>query len=143
MTAPAGAPAAVAAAGVLAAAAYAWWATGLDPFHRTAYVAVGLPVAAVSLLALLPRQAPALTATPAPPWRRFGTAPWLALLLAAAGVEAAGLALGGRSASWPTLSDTVDHLLRWHGGRFVLFLAWLAAGLLLAAGARRRAGAGA
>jgi hypothetical protein len=107
---------------------------GLTPFHTSAYVSVAIPVACVAVVALVPARS-ATRAAPGWPWRQ--ALPWLALLVAAAGVEAAGLALGGRSNTVPTLSDIVDHLLRWHGERFVLFAFWLALGVLLARSARR------
>jgi hypothetical protein len=122
---------------VLAAAggAYSWWATGLVPFHAVSYVAVALPAVLVGAAALLPRRA----------CRQAGDAPsapgalaWAALLVAAAALEAAALAVGGRSTRLPTLSDVADHLLRWHGERFVLFAAWLVLGAVLVRSARRR-----
>jgi hypothetical protein len=42
------------------------------------------------------------------------------------GIEAAGLALGGKSAQVPTISTVVDHAIAWHFVRFVLFAGWLA-----------------
>ena len=45
-----------------------------------------------------------------------------------AGLEAVGLALGGRSADVPTLSTVVDHALGWHLTRLLLFVGWLLIG---------------
>ncbi len=118
------------AAGVVAAALAAWWATGLPPFTITAYVAVGLPVAA--LLAVVVGRSLGLGHSMANPGRATVTLrsvfPWLVLLALGLGLEALGLALGGRSAGVPTLSTVVDHALAWHGLRFVLFCGWLALG---------------
>jgi hypothetical protein len=52
--------------------------------------------------------------------------PWVALLALAVGLEAAGLALGGRSTTVPTVSTVIDRTMVWHISRFVLFAAWLA-----------------
>jgi hypothetical protein len=122
---------------VVAAAggAYAWWATGVAPFQTSSYVTVAIPALLVGAAAFVPRRVR----------RQSGDAPstpgalvWAALLVAAAGLEAAGLALGGRSARIPTLSDVVDHVLRWHGERFVLFALWLVLGALIVRSARHR-----
>jgi hypothetical protein len=113
-------------AALAAVAAYAWWAAGLPPFTAASYTAVALPVAALALAACL---LPTPARTPRAggrPW--YGPLPWAVLLVAVLSLEAAGLALGGRSSTVPTLSTVVDHALAWHGVRFVLFLAWLALG---------------
>jgi hypothetical protein len=120
--------------GVLAAvAAYSWWATGLAPFTTSSYVAVFLPVAGLATAAcVLPSPSRSASRSDRPgrpggsPWYR--ALPWVALLVVAFALEAAGLALGGRSSAVPTLSTVVDHALAWHAVRFVLFLAWLAFG---------------
>jgi hypothetical protein len=135
-------------AGAVAAALAAWWATGLPPFSITAYVAVGLPAAA--LLAVVVGRSLGLGHSMAKPGRAIFTLrsvfPWLVLLALGLGLETLGLALGGRSAGVPTLSTVVDHALAWHGLRFVLFCGWLALGwvpaLRWAFGARRRDNAG-
>ena len=115
-------------AGAAAAATAAWWVTGLSPFTITAYVAVGLPVAA--LVAVVVGHSFGLGHSTVKPWPATlrSVFPWLALLALGLGLEALGLALGGRSASVPTLSTVVDHALAWHGLRFVLFCGWLATG---------------
>ncbi|HXQ90687.1 MAG TPA: hypothetical protein VN768_03945 [Acidimicrobiales bacterium] len=119
----------------VAVAAYCWWSTGLRPFTVPAYAAVGLPVVALAVVAAATRgawrrathgSAPGRTKTPNLGLRRV--LPWTVLLAAAAGLEGAGLALGGRSSSVPTLSTVVDHALAWHVVRFVMFAAWLAVG---------------
>jgi hypothetical protein len=125
------------AAGVVGAAgvvAYAWWATGLQPFTTSAYVAVGLPVAGLAVVAVVGRPGSRFAGGAAVDARGVGrlqlrsTFPWVVLLLLAVGLEVAGLALGGRSAEVPTLSTVIDHALGWHGVRLALFLGWLAVG---------------
>jgi hypothetical protein len=123
---------------VVGIAVYAWWAAGLAPFTTAAYVAVALPVAALATAALLVPTGPlpvrsvrSVGAPGAPvaqgrPWYR--ALPWAGPLAVAVGLEVAGLALGGRSSTVPTLSTVVDHALAWQAVRFVLFLAWLALG---------------
>ncbi len=118
-------------AGAVAAALAGWWVTGLRPFTITAYVAVGLSVAPLVVVAVAvrtrrlghsietPRDA---TITPG------SVFPWVVLGALGIGLEGLGLALGGRSAGVPTLSTVIDHALVWHGLRFVLFCGWLAAG---------------
>lgn len=116
--------------GVLVAATYAWFATGVRPFGSGAYTYVALP----SLVALgflidtevRRRASPNRNVTRSLPIAN--AAPWLAVLAAAVALEAVGLALGGRSTSVPTLSTTVDHLLVTHAVRWLLFVAWLAVG---------------
>jgi hypothetical protein len=116
------------------AAAYAWWATGIRPFGRSADVAIAIP-AALLVVAAWWQPAPlgagtgglgetrAGESTP-----RHGALLWVVLGLAAVGLEVAGLALGGRSRSVPTLSTVADQALAWHATRWLVFLLWLAAG---------------
>jgi hypothetical protein len=54
--------------------------------------------------------------------------PWLLVALVATGFEGLGLALGGRSATVPTMSTVIDHALAWHALRLVLFCGWLLIG---------------
>jgi hypothetical protein len=107
---------------------------GLTPFRTSAYLSIAIPVVVVAVVALAP-VGPAAATRPGWPWRQ--AVPWLALFVAAVVLEVAGLAIGGRSQTLPTLSDVVDHLLRWHAERFVLFAGWLALGVLIARAARR------
>ncbi|MGO8869830.1 MAG: hypothetical protein ACLQPH_00245 [Acidimicrobiales bacterium] len=120
----------VAAFGGAVVLAYAWWATGVPPFTNGAYAAVGIPVLALALLVVVgrPGDHPPGSRSAAPTGRVGGSLPWLALALVALSLEAAGLALGGRSTAVPTLSTVVDHALAWHAVRFALFCGWLAAG---------------
>jgi len=118
--------------GVLVAVTYAWWATGIAPFTALSYVLVAVPVTALvasyaAMGALSPHRGDI-----GHHYRRCAgdaslknVAAWLAVLVGAAALETAGLALGGRSRSVPTLSTTVDHLLVTHVGRWLLFVAWL------------------
>ncbi len=108
---------------------------------------MALPVAccAAGILVPRPRRAgalvPATTRTGGRGERAGASWPWLVLLALSLTLEGWALAAGGRSRRWPTLSDAVDALLRWHGERVLLYLAWLAAGLLIVrATSRRRAG---
>ena len=135
-------------AGAAGSAAYAWWATGLQPFTTSAYVAVGLPVALLTVVAGvgLPGSrveagagagagaGAAVDARGVGALQLRSTFPWVLLILLAVGLEAVGLALGGRSAGVPTLSTVIDHALGRHGVRFVLFLGWLAVGWAPVAG---------
>ncbi len=109
-------------------AAYAGWASGVVPFTWRAYVAVGVPVLVATAAVVRGGwhgAAPGPTRTdPGPSWRAL--VPWAALAAVAAGLEAAALALGGRSATVPTLSTVVDRALVWRLVRFALFCVWLA-----------------
>jgi hypothetical protein len=103
-----------------AASGYAWWVSGLRPFTMTCYVLVCLPTVLVACVVIArPRGG-------APPIKPRQALPWLLLLAIAVVLEGAGLALGGRSASVPTLSTVIDHALAWHALRMLLYLAWLA-----------------
>jgi hypothetical protein len=119
---------------IVAAIAYAWIATYVRPFTSHAYIVVAVPsLAALLIYASLGgfskradiddhyrMRSSSVT------WRTV--APWIAIALLAMALESAGLALGGRSPSVPTLSTTVDHLLVDHWERCVLFAAWMAVG---------------
>ena len=122
------------AVGVLAAA---WAVTGVAPFTATAYVALFLAAVVVVLAGskdpasrlgrrrtLRPRAGPAPRRGPQGQLGIVPMLPWLLIAVAAAGLEAAGLALGGRSPRMATLSTAVDHLLAWHVTRWIAFLAW-------------------
>jgi hypothetical protein len=116
---------------------YAWWASGVRPFTTLAYVLIALPsllvvVAYLSLGALSPgrsdvtryyrERADGITLK--------NVAPWLVVVALVVALEVVGLALGGRSRDVPTLSTTVDHLLIWHWGRWLLYVAWLSLGVM-------------
>jgi hypothetical protein len=121
--------------------AYAWWATGIRPFSRSADVAIAIPAALVLVAAWL-KPAPRDAGTD----RLKGALPWIALLVVAVGLEVAGLALGGRSRTVPTLSTVADQALAWHVTRWLVFVLWLVAGawpLRHALGRRQRPGAAA
>jgi hypothetical protein len=128
-----------------AAVVYAWWATGVPPFTTRSYVAVGLPVAMVGAASLT--RWPTTRASPHHDRGQLSTGlvralPWLAIAAAAAGLEAAALAAGGRSTAVPTLSTVVDHGLGHHAARWALFLAWLVIGSAPSVRARRDGGRG-
>ena len=140
-----------AALGLVVIVAYAWWATGVQPFTVGAYVAVGIPVVSLTVLAVAPgrswsswpvpqgpaaappRTAAGAASAPAstPPDSRSGlgdAVPWIIILGAAVALECVALALGGRSAVVPTLSTVVDRGLRWHALRLLMFCGWLSIG---------------
>lgn len=119
----------------VALAVYAWWATGLQPFTARAYVAVGVPVIVLTLVAVAvagrPDSPGGSELSGSPGGRhlpRRAAFPWLLFFVLVAGLEGVGLALGGRSTSVPTLSTVVDHALAWHAVRFFMFCGWLAVG---------------
>jgi hypothetical protein len=107
--------------------AYGYWATGRAPFGALAYVAVGIPIALAAAAVLIgpgrstPRRTAALVTV-------RSTWPWLLIAGLMVGLEFVGLALGGRSAVFPTLSTVVDHALAWHLARLLLFAGWLLIG---------------
>ncbi len=114
---------------------YAWWASGVRPFSALGYVLIAVPsLAEVMLLVAWGRLSPHGVRTnkreravrPAP--SIVNAWPWLTLLVLAVTLEIAGLALGGRSASVPTLSTALDHLLVTHVVRWLLYVAWLTVG---------------
>jgi hypothetical protein len=107
--------------------AYGYWATGRTPFGAAAYVAVGIPIVLAAAAVLLGRgwstpRCPPVLVTVRSAW------PWLLIAGLMVGLEIVGLALGGRSATVPTLSTVVDHALAWHLVRLVLFAGWLLIG---------------
>jgi hypothetical protein len=127
-------PLAYAGAAVLVVA-YSWFATGTEPFHVLSYVLVALPVVIVFGLyaAVGTFDDERSGVSQYYRGRSLGASlsrstPWLLVLLGAIILEMVGLLLGGRSPHVPTLSTLVDHLLRTHGLRWVLFVAWLAVG---------------
>lgn len=123
---------------VVVLAAYAFWATGLRPFTAPAYLAVGIPVLVLACGAVVDdRRVP-----PTPRVTLRSVWMWLALLTVALGLEVVALALGGRSASVPTLSTVIDYALTRHVVRFVLFCGWLALGAAPIVRIVRRGGAG-
>jgi hypothetical protein len=125
-------------------AAFAWFATGVEPFHVMSYLVVGIPVLVVAGLYVLDGTFSDRRSAVSPHYRRSlgvpfsRSAPWLFVLLGAVILEAVGLILGGRSSRLPTLSTIVDHLLTTHGLRWALFLLWLAIGAAPLGHIRRR-----
>jgi hypothetical protein len=106
---------------------YGYWATGRAPFSALAYVAVGIPIA-LAAAGVLVRPGPSPPRRAAPRVTVRSTWPWLLIAGLVVGLEAVGLALGGRSATFPTLSTVVDHALAWHLVRLLLFAGWLLIG---------------
>jgi len=118
----------LAVAGGAVASAYAWWATGTQPFTLTAYVAVGVPVVLAGAVALGRPVSRVTSPPPTPDGGLWSAAPWIVILALAVVLECTALALGGRSSEVPTLSTVVDHALGRHALRFLLFCGWLAVG---------------
>jgi len=116
----------------VAAAFYAWWATGVPSFSLRAYIAVGLPTLMLLVATIIGPASGRVEATSATfhggSYRPPRVFPWVILLALAVTLEGLGLALGGRSQAVPTLSTVIDHSLSRHVVRFILFCAWLAAG---------------
>lgn len=138
---------------------YAWWAASIRSFTALSYASVALPAILVIALSELSRRGwSPLCFRAEPPLSRdrargaprpgracsqrttlswASAASWIALVAAAVGLEAFGLALGGRSPTWPTLSDVVDRILVLHVERSVVFGLWLGIGVMLIGWARR------
>src|SRR5271170_6413517 len=112
--------------------AYAWVIAGATPFGTLSYWLVATPCAAfVVVYAWMGGLSPARVEVneyfqrTARDTTLSNIAPWIALLGAAVALEAVGLLLCGQSASVPTLSTTVDHLLAVRWERWLLCVAWL------------------
>lgn len=109
---------------------YAWFATGVKPFHALAYVVIAVPVlVVVGLYAFggaFGHEGPGGSRPSRVSMGR--STPWLLVLVGVVVLEAVGLILGGRSSRVPTLSTMMDHLLTTHWLRCVLFVLWLAVG---------------
>jgi hypothetical protein len=130
-------------------AGFAWVTTGVVPFSTTSYVLVAIPSVAIILTyvglgGLSPRRDVVSVH-----YRRqshdaslSSVSPWIAVLLVAVVLEVIGLSLGGRSTSVPTLSTTVDHLLRFHWSRFLICFAWLTVGVTPLVGLHRSSQSG-
>lgn len=125
---PAGRAGGAAAAGVLGAAAYAWFASATTPFTLPADVTTAVPLAAMVAVVVLQGVRPAGT-----PWRRLpvdrppdgGTAlPWVAIVAVLVVSEGASLVAGARS-SHPTLSSLSDAVFRWHAAKSAVYFVWL------------------
>ena len=118
-------------------------ASAAGPPSERSKVAVAVPVAVlVAVVVLIPHARsdvihPPRSSEPAGAGLR-SAAPWLVLVAIVVGLEAVGLALGGRSPTVPTFSTVADHALVSHASRFVIFCAWL--GLGVVAGRSTRCG---
>ncbi len=114
----------------LVLAVYGWWVSGLAAFTVEATVAVAVPVAVLAALAVAAPTRPRGTG-PASTAPAIGTAalvPWFVLVTVAVVLEAVGLAVGGRSPGFPTLSTVVDHALTTRWSTFALCCIWLGTG---------------
>jgi hypothetical protein len=121
---------------VVLAIVYAWFATGVKPFHAVAYVVLALPIlVVVGLYTFMNAFADERSELShgdrerSLPMSLSRSAPWLLVLIGAIILETVGLILGGRSSRVPTLSTMVDHVLTTHGLRCALFLLWLVVGV--------------
>jgi hypothetical protein len=101
-----------------------------------AYVAIGVPAAALLLTAVTTgtradgrRAASASFAAQAAKVPVGVRVAWVVWLVATLGCEAVALALGGRSTTFATLSTAVDHLLCTRLSRAGLVALWLAIGV--------------
>ena len=120
----------------LVAAVFAWWASGVTPFTTLAYVLVAVATVCVvvnygALGAFAPER-PEISRyyrvrAEDRSFRRW--APWMGVVLLALTLEIVGLSLGGRSATVPTVSTMLDHLLLYHWSRAVLYFLWLSVGI--------------
>jgi len=115
---------------------YAWFATGVRPFHSLSYVVIALPIVlVVGLYVFTGTFSDGRSGvTHYYHGRSLGVSlssvtPWIVVLVGAIVLEVAGLILGGRSTRVPTLSTLTDHLLTTHALRCVLFVLWLAVGV--------------
>lgn len=109
---------------------YGWWATSTHPFTFVAYVAVAIPVLICAGF-LTRRHSPTVPDPAASAERESALTrlwPWLLLALVAVALESTGLALGGRSRDFPTLSTVIDQALVSHVVRWLLFCLWLGVG---------------
>lgn len=114
---------------------YAWFAASVTPFSVAAYAVLAGPSAtALVLYGVLGGFSPSRVDVTSYYRKRSSSvslapvAPWLVVALGALALESIALALGGRSASVPTLSTTIDHVLTVRAGRFALYAIWLAVG---------------
>jgi hypothetical protein len=114
------------ASALVAAAAYAWWASGLRPFTAPALLAT-MAAGVVAIVVGTRRRSPAVPPTALGP----GLAVWAVLLLALGAWELAAFLQHPR-ADHPTLSSIAGGLLEAHPARAAAFLLWLALGLDLA-----------
>jgi hypothetical protein len=120
---------------VVMLAAYSWVTAGVTPFSAPAYAFVALPsvafvVAYVSMGGLSRHRGDVNTyyQDRSRDTTLSNVAPWISVFVAALVLEAIGLSLGGRSTSVPTLSTTIDHLLKMQWERSIFCFAWLLAG---------------
>jgi hypothetical protein len=129
-------------------AGYAWVTTGVAPFSSSSYVLVAIPSAVIILTYVALGGLSHRDAVSSHYQRQSRDAslssvtPWITVLTVAVVLEVIGLSLGGRSPSVPTLSTTVDHLLRFHWERGLFCFAWLAVGLAPLVGLRRSSPSG-
>ena len=107
------------------ALAYGVAAISVRAFTDAAYVVLAVPIAALTVLALVPRPGAPGTRGLAR-WR--GLLPGIALVVAAIGIEIGALALGGRDAHLPTLSTMLDDLTPDRALRYLGFEVWFALG---------------
>jgi hypothetical protein len=122
-------------AAVVAVVAFAFWFTDLPPFTDGATLALVLPVVLLIGIAEA-RRFRSRGSRPAPttrdrPWFRPAVVAWVAIVAVATAWEVLALRSSPRS-EHPTISSFVESVEQYHGGRMVLFLAWLWLGWTLA-----------
>ena len=111
--------------GAIAVVAYAWWATGVEPFTTTATLAVvGVGAIAVATGQAFRRR----TAGRPEPSRIL---PWLLVLAGLAAWQLAAYVQEPRS-EHPTLSSLANSVLDTHTARTIAFAGWLVGGFALA-----------
>jgi hypothetical protein len=139
---------------LVALGAYAWWGSAAAPFQPVAYAVVGLPGVGVLWVVLCRGEGRETAlgegvrtggararhgvASPARPARLVALLPLVGLAAIGLALEVLGLAHGGRAVAFPTLSDVVDEVIRFHGARAGLLALWLAGGVAIVRSRARR-----
>lgn len=118
-----------------AAAAYAGWASGTQPFTDPADICVSIPSALFVVALVLERRWPDRG-----PWRRLrsdrpvsegGVTLWLAVIAILVAVELASYFHSGPRADYPTISSGLNALLSHRPAKAAGFFVWLAIGWFL------------
>ena len=109
------------------AAFYAWVAGHFTPFTWPAAVVTFIPGAIGLMMSTrLPRRT-----TPRRRLSRTGWTLWVLCLCAVVALETLGFFLGSSTEGHPTVSNIVNHGLRWNETRAVAFFGWLGFGYWL------------
>lgn len=122
--------------GLLAAVAFAGWASGTRPFTGTADVGVAIPSVLFAAALVLERRWPERG-----PWRRLpetrpesdgGGALWLVVIALLVGVELVNYFHAGPRPDYPTVSSGLDALFANRAAKAAGFFVWLTIGWFLA-----------